>query len=432
MRASELLKAVDKLPYGERVRLIVDHARRLRGSSELTALIAELDSGETFARTIGLQLAQIAGDVEHITKLLNDPLLQWRALAAAGRGVPVSDDALQTLYSDAPAALRIRILSVIRRTRRQELANRLIDEQRRLWGDHAAAALLSSADRATVERLLPELAHSLSSGEWGRLAARHPESVLDHAFLTLPNDTERQQWWESVGYGAMETIDRHPERVLELIRAALHPSQLPWAVINVLGQLADHDPAGLLAILLVPDRAWTIHRALTPALRKRLYRFADEDLIALGRVLWPNIEGLLADLPPSRRSAIFAAVTSTVELGQAELSEQLLAVLPRTVRQAQARRMLELPKVSEDLRSRWQVTSYLPYVEAFELLEPEVGRLEADDRAAVYRAVIASAGHARDSAAVEQALSWATRIRNDRIPSGWPYSARPLPYHPPC
>ncbi|MEU4393181.1 hypothetical protein [Kribbella sp. NPDC023855] len=416
MRATALLKALDRLPYGERVRLVAQEATRLRGTPELTALISELDQGDLFARTIGLQLAQIAGDVDHVTKLLSDPLLQGRALAAAGRGVPVSDDALHSLYADAPAALRTRILSVIRRTRRESLAARLIEDQRRQWGDHAAAGLLSSADRATVVRLLPELAYTLSSGEWGRLAARHPEAVLDYAFATLPSDADRQEWWNSVGHGAMKVIAEHPARVLELLRAALPQHELPWAVVEVIGQLTELDPAGLLAILLAPDRASTVHRALTPALRRRLHRFADEDLIALGRTLWPNVEGLLGDLAPSRRSAIFAAVTSSVELGQTVLSGELLAVLPLAVREEHARRMLELPKVREDLHTRWQLTAYLPYAEAFAVLEPEAGRAEADDRAAVYRAVIGSAGHSRQADSIEHALSWATRVRNDQDP----------------
>lgn len=413
MRARELLKALDQLPYGERIRLIAGEARR---TPELKALITELDNGDAFARTVGLQLAQIGGDIEHLTKLLSDPVLQGRAIAAVGRGVPVPDDALQALYSDAPAALRSRILGVIRRARRHELAARLIDEQRERWGDHAAASMLSITDRATVERLLPDLAYSLSSGEWWRLGRRHPEAVLDYAFSTLPGDADRSEWWEGVASGAIEAIDHYPERVLELIKAALPQHDLPSAVVRVLGRLADLDPAGLLAILLAPDRASTIHRALTPALRRRLNRFADEDLIALGRTLWPNIERLLSDLPPSRRATIFEAVTAEVDLGQTILREGLLAVLPRAVRHEHARRMLTLPEVSENLNLRWQLTAHLPYDEAFAILEPEVGRADADDRAAVYRAVIASAGHGRQPAQVAQVLTWATRVRNDQDP----------------
>ncbi|NEA37181.1 hypothetical protein [Streptomyces sp. SID13031] len=415
MRATELLSALGELPYGERVQLIAEHARRLRGTAELAALIAELDIGETFARTVGLELAQIAGDVEHITKLLTDPQLQGRALTAVGCGVPVSDDALQALYSDAPAALRARILTVIRRTRRQALAVQLIDEQRDRWGDHAAAGLLSSADTATVNRLLPDLGYTLTSGEWARLAARHPEAVLDHASRTMPEGIYRTEWWDSVGYGVVEAIDQYPERVVELIRVAAPQYDLPQPVVKVIGKLADLDPAGLLQLLTAPDRASALQRAFTPALRRRLYRLADDDLVAIGRNLWPNVAGLLSDLPPARRSTVFEGVTATIELGRTALSDKLLAVLPRRLRHEYARRMIELFQ-DRDPRQQWEYSAYLPFAEAFARLEPEVNQPEAGARAVVYRAVITSAGHSREPASIEQALSWATRVRNDQDP----------------
>ena len=418
MQATDLLNALDRLPYGERVRLIATEARRLRSTPELTAVITALDAGTPYERAVGLQLAQIAGHVEHVSRLLADPdpAVQWRALAAAGRGVPVPDDALQALYSDASPALRTRLLSVIRHTKRHELAARLIDEQRERWGDHAAAGMLSSADRATIERLLPELAYAVSSGEWGSLGSRHPEAILDYAAQTLPSDAERTQWWDSVGYGVIQAIDDYPDRVLELITAALPQDGLPWPVIIVIGQLADHDPGAVLALLLAPDRASAVRRALTPALRRRLYRFADEDLIALGRRLWPDVDGILSDLPPSRRTAIFEAITATVDLDQTILHDGLLEVLPWAVRHEQARRMLTLPKVSEDVQVRWRITAHLPYEEAFALLQPEIGRPAAEDRAAVYRAVISAAGRARQPELITEALAWATRVRNDQDP----------------
>lgn len=76
--------------------------------------------------------------------------------------------------------------------------------------------------------------------------------------------------------------------------------------------------------------------------------------------------------------------------------------------------MLTMPEIREDYRRSWEVTSHLPFEEAFALLEPEVRRPDADDRSAVYRAVINSAGQSREPASIEQALTWAARIRNER------------------
>ncbi|GAA1509698.1 hypothetical protein [Kribbella lupini] len=433
MRAADLLRSIDALPYGERVRAIADQALRLRGTPALDELLTDLSTGPADHRVIGLRIAQITGDAAYVTRLLHDPepTVQAQALAAVGRwsrrasststadstetdAATVSDDELRILHDDAPAALRPRLLQVIRRTGRQLLAARLIDEQRDRWGDQYAAALLDSTDDATVRRLLPELAYCFSSGQWERLTRRHPQVVLDHATATLPTGSDRDEWWQGVGYGVTAALDHDAPRAFALIKEAIAPDALPWAIVKVLGRLIDLDPAGVLALLLAPDRANSLSRALTPAVRRRLHRYSDDDLSALGRLLWPNLSGLLSDLPPSRRARVFASVTADLELR--ELPAALLDVLPRATRTEQARRMLTLPDIAEEPHRRWEITAYLPYDEAFALLEPEITRAEAADRAAVYRAVVHAAGRSRQLESVQHALSWATRVRNDRDP----------------
>src|SRR4051812_16497592 len=148
MRASDLLRAIDQLSYGERLRHVALEGHRLRGTTELAELLGELGRGGPYERTVGVTIAQVTGDVDYVTRLLNDPTpaVQHRALAAVGRGVAVSDDDLRTLYDDAPAVLRTKLLHVIRKTGRSALAARLIDDHRERWGDRAAASLLSSTD----------------------------------------------------------------------------------------------------------------------------------------------------------------------------------------------------------------------------------------------------------------------------------------------
>ncbi|WP_432948589.1 hypothetical protein ACQPXM_14135 [Kribbella sp. CA-253562] len=445
MRAADLLRSIDHLPYADRARTIARDALRLRGTADLTALLAELGDGPADQKVIGLQIAQITGSTAYVAALLRDrdPSVQARALAAVGRwsrsGAPaVSDDDLRILHDDAPAALRPKLLQVIRRTGRRLLAARLIDEQRDRWGDQYAAALLDSTDDETVRRLLPELAYCLSPGQWQRLTRRHPEVVLAYATETLPTGSDRDEWWQGVGHGVTAALDHDATRVLGLIKSALPADELPWAVVTVLGRLTDVDPAGVLALLLAPDRARSLRRALTPAFRRRLHRYSDEELAALGRLLWDGaasghggsgsrpaqwtgpigsaLSGLLRDLPPSRRASVFTLVTSDVDLSQSALSGDLLDVLPRATRTEQARRMLAVPSIAADLHRRWDVSSYLPYDEAFALLGPEINRPEAADRAAVYRAVVSAAGRTRASAPVQHSLSWAARVRNDRDP----------------
>ncbi|MFC9693117.1 HEAT repeat domain-containing protein [Kribbella sp. NPDC056951] len=414
MRATDLLRSIDNLPYGERLRRVITEARGL-SASDLQNLLGELTTGTPYERSLGLTIAEATRDVATVTRLLNDPIpaVHSRALAAVGNGVPVSDDDLRILYDDAPAALRIGLLKVVRKTGRARLAARLIDEHRERWGDPAAAALLVATDDATVERLLPELAYCLGSGDWRRLGAKHPKPVHDYALRTLPTGPDRNEWWQGPAFGLTGVLEHDPERATLLLVRALPPEQLPTAITSVFGRLIDADPL-VLELLLEPERAHAIRQVLTPAVRRRLNRYADDDLIALGELLWPDPTALLEDLPPSRRATIFNGITKSVDLGQAVLPARLLTVLPHELRVEQARRMLTLAPIADHERERRRITAFLPYDEAFALLAPDVHHPDADDRALVYRSVIAAAGRSRQPAAIESALEWATKVRNDR------------------
>lgn len=411
MRASELLRSIDGLSHGQRVRLLSDRAQ------ELTGLLDELGRGDAFERTIGIQIAEVARDTSYITRLLRDPepAVQSRALAAVARGVPVSDDDLRILYDDAPAVLRSKLVSLVRRTRREHLATRLIDEHRARWGDVAAVGLLEATDRATIARLLPELAYCVAPGAWRRLAANHPDEVLAFATRTLPSGEDRDEWWQGVGHGVTAALDHDPSAVMALIKQAIPAHDLPVAVLDILGRLTDRDPAGVLEILLAPDRQTVVWKALTPGFRRRLHRYSDDDLTALGRLLWPDLTDLLHVLAPSRRTSIFEAVTRHVDLSQASLSSALLRVLPHTVRIEQARRILTLPKIREAGSLRRGITGHLPYEEAFAALEPDTRDPDAGVRTSVYQAIIRSAGYSRRPDQLSRALTWAVdRVRNDQ------------------
>ncbi|GAA1579388.1 hypothetical protein GCM10009804_39970 [Kribbella hippodromi] len=413
MRLPELLRAIDGLSYAQRVRLLADQAPQLIG------LLPELGSGSSFERFLGLQIAEVTRDAAYVSRMLRDqdPAVQSRALAAVGRGVPVPDDDLRIAYDDAPAALRSKLVSLVRRQRREHLAVRLIDEHRARWGDVAATGLLDATDDATVARLLPELAYCVTPGGWRELARHHSAVVLAYASETLPAGEDRDEWWRGVGHGVTAALHIAPDAVMMLIKQAVPAHDLPDAVLDVLGPLADQDPSGVLELLMAPDRRSVVARALTPAYQRRLHRYTDDELIALGRVMWPELSSLLHALAPSRRAAIFAGVTAYIDLGQARLGNDLLDVLPHAVRIEQARRMLALPVIQADAALRRSVSAYLPYSEAFALLEVDVRDPDAGVRSSVHQAVIRSAGYSRQPEQVVEAVGWtAERLRNDQDP----------------
>ena len=425
MRARTLLSDIDRLSHRERTRLLTDRARRLP-AAELDELLGELTRGDTFQRLTAVAMAEAGRRDAVVAGLLGDPepRVRSRALAAVANGVRVPDETLDALYDDAPAVLRNQLVRTVRTGRRTALAVRLIDRHRERWGDRAAARLLPACDDRTVARLLPELDYCLGAGDWERLGARFPDVVLEHAdevLRGLDDAAGRDQWWGRHGWGVIGAIEARPEQVLALAARALPPAALPGALVPVLGRLIDIDRQTVLAILLEPDRRDAVEdHAFTPAVRRRLGRFSDDELAALGRIVWSDptvVAALLDAIPPSRRQPVFTAITDRLDLSQVALEDVLLDVLPHAERHRQARRMLGLERVRQFVYLTWRAAAQLPFDEAIALLEPEARRPEAEERAAVYRAVIGAAARSRDPETVRRALEWiADRVRNDRDP----------------
>lgn len=423
MRARTLLGDIDRLSYRERTRLLTRQARELP-TDELDELLGELTRGDTSQRLIAVAMAEAGRRDQVVAGLLDDlePRVRGRALAAVSNGAHVPDERLEQLYEDAPAVLRNQLVRTVRANQRTALAVRLIDRHRERWGDRAAARLLQTCDDQTVARLLPELGYSLDQGDWQRLGARFPDVVLRHAEAELTDDTEgRQRWWTYQGWGVIGAIEQRPQQVLALTAQALPPTTLPGAVTKVLGRLIDIEQHTVLRFLLEPDRRAAVQQsAFTPAVRRRLGRFADDELAALGRIAWAESSAmtrLLDAIPPSRRRAVFDAVTERLDLSQTVLEDDLLAVLPHAERHRQARRMLALDRVRNLKHLSWRIAAHLPFDEALALLEPESRQPEATDRAAVYRSVVGAAAGSRDPETVGRALGWvAERVRNDRDP----------------
>ena len=425
MRARTLLSEIDRLSFRERTRLLTERARRLP-AAELDELLGELTRGDTFQRLTAVAMAEAGRRDAVVAGLLADPepRVRSRALAAVANGVRVPDETLVALYEDAPAVLRKQLVRTVRTNRRTALAVRLVDRHRERWGDRAAARLLPACDDQTVARLLPELGYCLGAGDWERLGARFPDLVLRHAedaLTGLDDAAGRQNWWNDRGWGVIGAIEHRPEQVLALAARALPPAALPSPLVRVLGRLIDVDPRAVLRILLEPDRREAVRRsAFTPAVKRRLGRFTDDELVALGRIAWATpaaMAALLDAIPPARRQPVFAGVTARLDLSQAVLDDVLLDVLPHAERHRQAARMLGLDRVRQLTYLGWRIAAHLPFDEALALLEPEARRPEAEERGAVHRSVIGAAARSRNPETVRRALEWvADRVRNDRDP----------------
>lgn len=409
--AHDLLGEVEPLSHGQRCRRLAGYARGLTGP--LLDDLAELGQYERF---VGVRLAVMAREVAYVARAMSDPdpdISRYAISHAVRLGAP--DDEIVEIARTAPATHRSAAYKAIRQSRRNDLAERLIDEVRERWGDREAAGLLVSCRAEVAADKLPDLAHAVPN--WGALAKRHPFVVLDHAERVLPELPRRlrQAWWLALGPG-IEAAARHaPERVIGLLERYWHARS--WRCASL---LLDADPDRTLALYLAPGR----QRQLTGLLgrrsvRDRLAALTDARLGEIGQAVRED-ESALADLlravPPSRREAVFAAAVEGVDLSQATHSDELLDVLPWRRRVAEARRMLGLREVAAFPYRTLEVTAFLPYDEAEPVLRAATRRSDGSDRANAYRQLIVCAGRGRDPEIVTRLMDALGRVRNEQDP----------------
>ncbi|WP_267894209.1 hypothetical protein [Streptomyces malaysiensis] len=410
------------MPFPRRMRELAGRARAASAEGRLGALIEELERRGTYERRLAAVAAAAGGRTGHLAARLADPdpVVRHRALDTARRGGPgaIADDALAAAFEDAPAAVRRELARTVVAGRRTALADRLIEPYRERWGDGEAARLLPGCGPETVARLLPGLFHAVRG--WRPLVARHPLAVLDEAarqLSALPAPL-RTDWWTRYASCVALAAPAEPERVLELLEDHCD-GPLPASVRARLPVLVTAEPGRTLRLLIAPEHSGT-RRRLDRAVLRRIVRADPPELAELGRALRHDADALarlLAALPPARRSALHDAATDGVDPAHAVVEPAVLEVLPRSRRQAEARRMAARAR---ERGAPWttvlESVAHLPFEEAREELAAAVRRPSAEDRALAYPLLVRCVARSGDPDALTTLLDLLERLRNEQDP----------------
>ncbi|MEV4557666.1 hypothetical protein AB0K51_11790 [Kitasatospora sp. NPDC049285] len=418
--ADRLLAALDPLPYRERNTLL---ARAVREASpaEVDALIEELAGRGWFELRLAVFAAVVAARTDRLAGWLTHPDREVRGRAIrAVRDLPVPDEAVVAAYRDGSMEVRAGLRNAVVLGRRTALAERLLPQVREHWGAAEAAALLPACSPAVIAAELPGLAHAVNS--WYRLATWHPDLVLDHAERELAGwpTEDRSGWWQQHDDSVLEALPLRPARVLELLER-FGPRYFSSRLAASFGHLARLDVERATAWLAHPDRA-PRHWSPLPsrAALRLLARAEPAALPALGRrwLAEPHrLAALLRALPPSRRSAFLDLARGELPLTEAQLTDQVLKLLPRERRWAEVRRLREeaLAQGREERELR-HLTALLPPADARPELLAATRRPDADERAAAWRHLVAVAAADADPAATSGLLAELRRVRNERDP----------------
>ncbi|WP_109506138.1 hypothetical protein [Nocardioides speluncae] len=414
--AKRLLREIDPLPNPQRQAALAKRARALVGSEDLPRLLAELAATDGYGRRLALQLAGIAGDREYVATALRspDPDAAVRACALAVKvGVAESEliDALPVL----PAAHRDAIYGAVRRRRATELADALLPEVRRRYGDHEAAALLVAVSSETVAELLPDLEHAVRN--WYALGRQHPAVLIDYVeweFRTQPATLWAQTWSRVGGAVAAATL-AEPKRVFKLLETSVAYAPFPADLYRVAGVLARTDPARFLKLANDPRRLGAMPHGR--AVMDALLDAPEDDLVGYARGLFEDglLPAFLRRLPPARRPAVYAAVVGERDPGDRDLLAAV-DVLPRSARAEEAARLLKFASVQDDPQSRLAMTARLDWAEAEPLLVTATRRATAEERAEAYPLLIGAAAATRSPNTFGGVVGFLTRLRNEQEP----------------
>lgn len=421
MHAEDLLDEVEPLPFAERRRRLAERGRAA-DPRDLARLLDELAAGGHYERSTALFVAAAVRDeasLAHIVRAARDPDadLAARAVDLAAR-YGAAAEVFEALLADAPAAVRSAVYRAVRRRRRRDVAERLIDAVAERWGEAEAAALLPACGEEAARARLDGLAHAVPN--WEAFARAHPGVLLDRAERTLPDvpDGLLSAWWSREGAGVGAAVPHAPGRVLTLLERFLPPGPLPDGVALRIGLLLGAEPERTLRLLLSDG-----HRSALPALlerscvRKRLAACDDALIAEIARAVRDDrrvLLMLLAAIAPSRREAVVAAVLPDGRPAGSGIDEDLLDLLPRSARVREARRLLRLPRVADRPGLHREATSFLPYEEALPVLEPLTRRPDGDDRAVGYRLLIRCAGRSRDPRVLTRLFEALGRLRNEQ------------------
>ncbi|MFB4314545.1 hypothetical protein [Actinomadura sp. 21ATH] len=423
MHADALLAEIEPLRFSDRCRRLAD-LRRLAGTPELRALLDDLNGRGHYERELALFIASAVRDeasLEQVGRALRDPAFDLALGAVSGAvrlGLPA--ERLEELLADAPAAIRAAAYEAIRRRRRRDLAERLIDQVAERWGDGEAAALLPACGEEAARARLDGLAHAVAN--WKAFALSHPDAMLDFAEHRLPGvpGPMLPAWWRRHGTGVAAAVPHDPGRVIALLERHCPAGPLPYELNGRFGLLLDADPGRALRLLLADEHRHGLASILRRrSIRDRLVRLGDAAAAEVARAVRDDaatLALLLKAYPPSRRDGIHAAALAGTDPATAEHDERVMEVLPWAARAREARRMLALTRVAGDPHRLREVTSFLPYDEARPALYEVTRRPDAEDRAAGYRLLVRCAGRSRDPEVLTRLLDDLDRLRNEQDP----------------
>ncbi len=416
-RVQNLLAQLEPLTHSARMKFMVEY-----GKNPDQGVLETLERGEVYQRQFALLARGVSQDSARVLRGLQDPSRIVRGLAVGLVPGVLSEAKLLEpnvirMFSDLPHNLRLTLLKVLQNHQKAaRVADALVEHYLAAGNTREVTALLAFASREVVQKHLAISESSTESimekatpSQWRRLARTQPELVAN--------------WLEARAQNAVE-----------------YDGRLFWHMRSVLYRIAEYSPQRMAQILRlvprdVPLASWWLQPILqrwprqiaTLAIESDETPFLDFSAVAhrleLSQVLALHIkhpstlgqlQSRLAHFPPRVRATLFEVFRGAWVNTFGIISAHILRLLPRALRESEAKRHLEHPRLQTERLARMPYVSLLGWQEAQILLEPSIKHPKPEQRLA---AVAAQIGAARYGATdFQKALELVAFRKNEQDP----------------
>lgn len=363
MTASNLLQELETVPHHARILRMVELGRAAVHDPAITAMLAELAHGNFYQRFLALHACFGSDDSAHVLRTLTDPSRIIRGTALSLSVLVCDDTQLRQALQLVPRDGRLPLLWKLHHHGKQALIDEFL-EHLAVIGDPQLRQLLPCGSPSLVRRFIGHFASTLSVAEWRRVARRHPvlaNELLQTRAEAVPNlDIHLVSCVNSV----LPILARkQPDQAIILVEKMARTTPLtrldldalllrrPVAMVDLVLQASDFGELPFAHISQHLD----VERLLALLTRYAGLRYS---------------QGWFSTLTPETRLALYQFLATSWRNERGCLPPDLVALLPRAQREQEGRRHLALPALATRLEERLPYAAFLPWDEAYHLLEP--------------------------------------------------------------
>lgn len=381
-------------------------------NADVRDALAQFTRGTSYQRLMAVQACHGSRDGEYVLRSVSDPSRAVRSLALSALAIICDDDQALQALSLVKMRAQLKLIDALTKRKRQSIVDRFVESLTE--GDPALyAKLLPYASADLVRRTLSMLTQYANTNLWRSLTRRHPQLAAD----ALGTEAERAESDNRVRLLTEAILPILSKRLPNTALALLRVLKLPVSIGQLRILFIQH--ANELVDLRLADHpalsGWTpsSRYKLSPKNMARLSMDRVLRLLERGLLGTPSVQQLRA-LAPDQRGQWYVAYGLGWRSTEGIIASQLIALLPRAEREAEARRHWALPVLPTRTLLRLVYATFLPWTEADEKLTPFLHSADPKVRTAALSALIGAVQYQR--AHLPDVLNLIRARRNEQDP----------------